>query len=813
MDDNKIKIQKLLKKSGFKEAYEKLMLLHIKELTDKDYIKLLSVGLFLLNSTNYETRSVGYEIILNYCIIKDDYTPLYEISSSLQNNPTIKMLKLLNEEQYNNNIYDFFQTIALEKKKNKDSGIYYTQEQINISNQFKSSEQSSVIIAPTSFGKTELIKQYVLDNFSTKNICIIVPTKVLVNQVRYDLLKLFSNLSNSPKIITHYDSIIKGKNNIFVLTQERLFKLVFDRENDFSFDTLLIDEAHNIFSNNERAILLTKVIILLQLKNPNLIVHFFSPVIENMESLQLKYNDILSLREIKALPLIKSNKYFLIDFKEKKEYYYDSLFDNYVQLNSKLEITKYDYIINYSGKKNIIYLNSPVKIKLEAANFSTFLPNLIDEELENIIKNISEYVDNNYDLITYLRKGIVYHFGGMPDNVRVYIEDCVKKCDAIKYVFCSSTLLEGVNMPFDSMFICEKKIGKANMTYGQLKNLVGRVNRYSEIFNYKNCNISKLISNIYFIKDIDSKDDYINFIKERLRYNILPKIKDDLVNNPLLKKSNIEISKSDLQTLINLSNYPVEQQLKDTLIVKTDIGKKLIKSNIIEFNIKENELEIEKRIELIKNNNSNSLNLIDKIYYIFFKDIELISRNKNNIRRLDNIAARNYYQMLFDQRKENMSLKERISRMVNYWIKHYENKHAIFVGERWGFVKRYPTDKIPLYIDITKMTKSEIVNYAILRIKEEDDYIDFTLLKFVEILKSVDIVSEYEFNLLKYGTDNIIQIYFIKDGLSFELADLIVNKYHSFIYEENNYYHINKTILENFDDNEILLNELKYYIK
>ena len=53
-------------------------------------------------------------------------------------------------------------------------------------------------------------------------------------------------------------------------------------------------------------------------------------------------------------------------------------------------------------------------------------------------------------------------------------------------------------MPFDTMFICEKKIGNSNLSYGQLKNLVGRVNRYSEIFNFKNIDISKLISNIFF---------------------------------------------------------------------------------------------------------------------------------------------------------------------------------------------------------------------------------------------------------------------------------------------------------------------------
>ena len=400
----------------------------------------------------------------------------------------------------------------------------------------------------------------------------------------------------------------------------------------------------------------------------------------------------------------------------------------------------------------------------------------------------------------------------MPDNVRIYIEDCVKKYEFIKYVFCSSTLLEGVNMPFDTMFICEKKIGNSNLSYGQLKNLVGRVNRYSEIFNFENINISKLISNIYFIKDANSNDNYLNFIKERLRYNILPRIKDDKVDNPLLKKSTKEISENDLQTLINLSNYPIEKELKEKLTVTTDIGKKLIKANVIEFNIKENEEKILERLQYLKEKNPD-ISLIDKVYYVFFKDIELISDNKNNIRRLDNIAARKYYQMLFEQRKNNTTFKEKISRMVYYWIHHSENKHAIYVGERWGLVKRNPKDYKPQYIDITKLTKKEIKNYAILRIKEEDNYIDFTLLKFVEFLNSEGLISDNEYNSLKYGTSDEIQIYFVKDGLSPELSSLIVNKYKEYIYKENDYYYIKKSILDNFKENEILLNELKYYIE
>ena len=71
----------------------------------------------------------------------------------------------------------------------------------------------------------------------------------------------------------------------------------------------------------------------------------------------------------------------------------------------------------------------------------------------------------------------------MPDNIRNYIEKCVKEEESLKYIYCTSTLLEGVNMPFDKLFILDLKKGLSNLTYHQLENLIGRINRYKNIFD------------------------------------------------------------------------------------------------------------------------------------------------------------------------------------------------------------------------------------------------------------------------------------------------------------------------------------------
>ena len=222
---------KELKNGKIKDSYERLMLGYTGSLKDEEYIKLLTIGLILINSKDYETQIMGYEIILNYSILKKDLLPLYEISNSLINTPIIRLIQKHDKEEFVNNLYDEIQNIVIEEIKSKN-GICYTNEQIKIAEEFDEKQNDSLVVAPTSFGKTELMKRYVLENYGTKNICIIVPTKVLVNQVRYDLIKMFNETDEHPRIITHYDSIIRNNSrNIFVLTQERLFKLVYDRKN------------------------------------------------------------------------------------------------------------------------------------------------------------------------------------------------------------------------------------------------------------------------------------------------------------------------------------------------------------------------------------------------------------------------------------------------------------------------------------------------------------------------------------------------------------------------------------------------------
>ena len=55
---------------------------------------------------------------------------------------------------------------------------------------------------------------------------------------------------------------------------------------------------------------------------------------------------------------------------------------------------------------------------------------------------------------------MAYHFGNMPQVIRNLIESLYKD-GKIKYIFCTSTLLEGINMPTQNLFILDNKKHKS----------------------------------------------------------------------------------------------------------------------------------------------------------------------------------------------------------------------------------------------------------------------------------------------------------------------------------------------------------------
>lgn len=806
-DYSLIKLQNDLKKHSFLDTYKSIYFNKINGLNESDHIKILELAILLINSKNEQLFDLGYFIIVNYSVETQNYTPLLEISEKMLNFPIVNFLykkRLVNIE---NNFFTEIENSVMQLSKISEN-YFYTANQKFMNFKFFQKDVNMSVIAPTSFGKTDLIKKYVRENYKQKIICILEPTKSMLNQVRNDILIEFCEMEK-PKIITHYDMNFKDDEKIvLIMTQERLFKLIYDRKRNLKIDVLLIDEAHNIFEKSSRAFLLAKTIYLLKNRNPELVTKYFSPIIDSSSNLKLKNDSNYNLEQLKINPKMKVEKYYYADFFTKKEYVYDQFLNEFYCYGELNNIDKYEYIIQNGASKNLIYLNRPKHIKDELLKMEKFLSNNSNNNIEKICKTLEDYINKDYDLIDYMRKGIVYHFGAMPDNVRNYVEKCVKEEKNLKYIFCTSTLLEGVNMPFDKLFVLDLKKGRSNLTYHHLKNLIGRVNRYNNIFDLKNKYLDGLISKVYFIKEINENNSFMDFIKNNLKINSNSKLRKDIVKNALLENSTENLNQSDIDIIENLKENNINDNYRK---IKTDVGKTLLELNINDFDVFEYEELINDRIKsnILKQEDS----ILEKIYKLFINDVEMISDNSMLLKRLENQSARNFYNMIINWRKENLSLKESVMRLTYYW-EHlpYDDRTTVFVGKSFGEIKRSENDQIPLYVNLNIKSKKEITNLAIIRIKEENDYIDYNLFKYIDFLQKFNLIDINDYNLLHYGTIDDIQIYFQREGLSRELSKLLSTKYQNYLNKELNSYYINKEILLNFSDNDVLKYELQNYL-
>ena len=106
-----------------------------------------------------------------------------------------------------------------------------------------------------------------------------------------------------------------------------------------------------------------------------------------------------------------------------------------------------------------------------------------------------------------------------------------------------------------------------------------------------------------------------------------------------------------------------------------------------------------------------------------------------------------------------------------------------------------------------------------MRIKEEQDFVDNYLIKYIEILNELELVEEDLYNSIKYGCKEKKNICLLKNGLSLELTNCLVqSKYDNYIrldLRNNDIVSIDKRILEKMEDeqeNSLLMFELAFHI-
>ncbi|MEB2630199.1 HIRAN domain-containing protein [Peribacillus frigoritolerans] len=101
----------------------------------------------------------------------------------------------------------------------------------------------------------------------------------------------------------------------------------------------------------------------------------------------------------------------------------------------------------------------------------------LSQEVKYLIEYIEKRLGKGHLLVMGLQKGIVYHHGSLPMDIREALEDYYSK-GYIQIMVCTTTLVEGVNFPIQNFIHTGKKYeGQRTLSPGDFKNIVGRAGR------------------------------------------------------------------------------------------------------------------------------------------------------------------------------------------------------------------------------------------------------------------------------------------------------------------------------------------------
>ena len=757
----KRKLSSLKNNEIFRKTVKKLNV--NEELTEQEKEYVLASAIILTKEYELNKKYTGYlefayYIILKYSIKYNDYKPLYDFSINFGYYPisnTITKLNLIRMDS----IDDIIIKNGIRKFKKQD--IVETYEQKYNQDKFINSNNNEIAyIAPTSYGKSSIISEKILTDKYNK-IGIIVPTKSLINQTYNFIKKQILNY----KIIM-FDEMYEENDERFIaiITQERGLRLL--ERNNFYFDQIFIDEAHNLLLDDDRSILLSRLINKNYSKNSNQKIVYLSPLVDNSKNLK-SYNEG-NIDEYKINFNLKEPEIFELRL-DGKVLKYNRFMNEFYILSDDNNVI--DYIRNYEKNKNFIFIARPVKIEKFAMELKEHKELEIDNnELDLLADTLKKYVHEDFNVIDLIKHGIVYIHGKMPDQIKDYLEYKYKTIKELRYLIANHVILEGINLPIDNLYVMTVN----SLNTKQIVNLIGRVNRLNDVFTPETNNLDKLLPQIHFIntEEYNRKGSNMSNTIEKLRSFDL----DDRVENPILVEYNENKLKiSDDKKEKNRDIIEKESKLfSDDDSENATIEKIMIECGIDSYynNITEVIERIKKiKKEIIEDLKWKDLNIIDKVCHIFIDSI--ISINDYELKRLKYIETKDFYKNFI--KMQRFQLKDRIKKQYAYFknIQYNNEKNEFYIGKSYGEIAKitddYKNNFNKVYIKLDTKTDKELLNLAIVKLKIEDDFINYKINGFLQAMLKMEFISQEEYNEIVYGTNDKKKLNLMKKGLTYNL--------------------------------------------
>ena len=440
------------------------------------------VSVSLLIETLHKDGPVDREVIQALTYYKLFH---YEVFKSFESK-VLSVLGLFYKDENPTDLYSFL-LAGIGRENKKRFGEWLTPVQASVRLAVEENQYTS-ISAPTSAGKSFSLRDYIFEQ--EEDSVIVVPSRALIAEYMATLRERFKN-NKQVMISSFVDCVFTSRKlrRIFVLTPERA-REIFAHKDKLSISLFFFDEAQ-VSEEAERGVIFDVLVRRIKAAYPEAKLVFAHPFVDNPDAQMKKHALDENQAYSRSYPHNTVGKAFVFGHSNKKDYYFSPYKEqghhvkSSVQLNEKFEKLAFD------GSHTVLVFVS--KASLYRGDFIDDFQKYVDrfgliedESAISIIQEVELLIganeqDHRSNLVSLLRKGVVIHHGSVPLEVRFLIEEFIRLGHA-KICFATSTLAQGINMPFDVVWLDNMRMqgGDEEDKALAFKNLIGRSGRLSK---------------------------------------------------------------------------------------------------------------------------------------------------------------------------------------------------------------------------------------------------------------------------------------------------------------------------------------------
>ena len=340
-----------------------------------------------------------------------------------------------------------------------------------------------IVSAPTSFGKTFCIFEYISFN-QPHTVILVVPTLALIDEYIKKIVRIYSDKFAEYKIYTNIDPDkdykLDDNKTLFIVTHDRIVSnKVYDLFENI--DLLVIDEVYKLETDehDDRVLILNMAYYYLAKKATKYVL--LAPFIKSIEKVE----------KLDKKPFFHHSNYSPVVNRVIEK----PIIDEGDRFAQALQILEEEL----PNEKTLVYIPTPRNmvnfVDYVTVNTTTYF-SVKNNDMDNFLEWAADEIHDEWYLIKAIENGYLIHNGQLPLGIRLLLLSTFDDDNSgYDKLICSSTLLEGVNTSAKNIIITRpsRKSDTANMdlfTAFDFFNLVGRTGRLNK----------HLIGNAYYIK-------------------------------------------------------------------------------------------------------------------------------------------------------------------------------------------------------------------------------------------------------------------------------------------------------------------------